>query len=63
MELKGKVSTIESGGVRVTFENYESTVSAPIDVATHVGELMVGDMVAVIFFSDNMKDGLVIAKY
>lgn len=63
MILKGNVSSVESEGIRVVFPDKENTVSSPLKVAAHVGSLQVGDNVAVIFFTDNMKDGLIIAKY
>jgi len=63
MILKGKVSSIEGSKVRVVFPDKMNSVSAPLDVAEHVGSLQTGDDVAVIFFSNSLKDGLVIAKF
>lgn len=63
MVLKGKVSSIESAGVRVVFPDRENTVSPLLKIASHVGPLEVGNDVAVIFFSNSMKDGLIIAKF
>lgn len=63
MVLKGKVSSVELEGARVVFPDKDNTVSSPLKVAAHVGILQTGDNVAAIFFSDNMKDGLIIAKY
>lgn len=63
MLLKGQVSSIESDGVRVTFKERDNTVSAPLKTALHITELSVGNNVAVVFFSDNMADGLIIARW
>lgn len=60
MNLKGKVSSIENG-VRVVFPN--NNISYVVKAATHIGNLTIGDNVAVMFFSNNMIDGLVIAKF
>lgn len=63
MEIKGKVSSISSDGVRIIVDNSENKVTSPFKVAAHVGVLEAGDNVAAIVFSDNMADGLIIAKY
>jgi hypothetical protein len=65
MILKGKVSSIEDGKVRVLFPDKANCVSAPLEAADHidVDELTIGNNVAVIFFADNLKDGLIIAKF
>lgn len=63
MILKGFVSSIEEAGIRVTIKDRDNIVSPPIKAAVHVGALEVGQSVAVVFFSDNMLDGLIIAKY
>jgi hypothetical protein len=62
MIYKGKVSSVELDKARVTFSTLENVVSTAIKIATHIGELLPGDEVAVTFFSDNMQDGLIIAK-
>lgn len=63
MVLKGIVSSIEDGKVRVTFPDKENDVSAPLPMASHVTLLEVGNRVVVIFFSPGMVDGLIIAKF
>ncbi|TZE82005.1 hypothetical protein [Calorimonas adulescens] len=63
MVLKGKVSSIESSGIRVLFPERDNDVSWPLKAASHVGTLQVGDNVAVVFFSNSMNDGLIIAKF
>lgn len=62
MFLKGIV-TSNQNEVRVTFLDRNNNVSPPLKIADHVGNLDINDTVAVIFFSNNMKDGLIIAKY
>lgn len=63
MNLNGIVSSTYDKGVRVTFPGRENAVSNILKIAAHVGPLNVGDNVVVIFFSNNMTDGLVIAKF
>lgn len=63
MFLKGIVTSFESNETRVTFIDRNSKVSPPLKKADHVGELKINDNVAAIFFSNNMADGLIIAKY
>lgn len=60
MLFKGKVSSIEETGVRVTIND---VLSPLMKQAAHVGSLEVGQSVVVAFFSDNMMDGLIMAKY
>ena len=62
MILKCKVSSIDSTGTRVILLDRGNVVTPPLSTAAHVGVLMVGDMVAAIFF-DNLSDGLIIAKF
>lgn len=63
MNLKGKVSSIEPSGVRIILVDRNNSVTVPLQVALHVGSLDVGDNVAVMFYSSNLNDGLIIAKY
>lgn len=63
MILKGIVSSIEAIGIRVAFPEKENTVSPPLQMVSSVGGLEVGNNVLVIFFSDTMKDGLILARY
>lgn len=63
MFLKGIVTSITTEGARVTFPDRNNNVSPIIKVADHVGVLAINDNVAVLFFSNNMSDGLIIAKF
>lgn len=63
LNLKGIVSSLDGDGVRVTFPCKDNNVSYIVKVAKHMGELKIGDMVAVAFFSKNMIDGIIIAQY
>lgn len=63
MILKGIVSSIETDGTRVTFPEKENAVSPPLQKVSCVNTLEVGNKVIVILFSDNMKDGLILAEY
>lgn len=64
MTVKGKVSTFDeiNRTARVVFPHLDQVVSADISYAKHV-TVNVGDMVAVIFFSENMADGLIIGVF
>ena len=63
MVLKGIVSSIEETGTRVAFPDKENTVSAPLQKVSSVGILGIGDNIVVVFFSNNMQEGLILAKY
>ncbi|WP_041272384.1 hypothetical protein [Desulfitobacterium hafniense] len=63
MVLKGIVSSAESSGIRVVFPDKENLVSAPLPAALNIGALDVGNKVVVVFFSDSLQDGVIIAKY
>ncbi|RII32855.1 hypothetical protein D2A34_21920 [Clostridium chromiireducens] len=63
MFLKGIVTSNQGEEARITFPDRDNTVSPLLVKASHVGDLNINDQVAVIFFSNNMKDGLIIAKY
>ncbi len=61
MILLGNVSSIESG-YRVTFPDKENIVSPPLQTASHVGTLEVGENVVVVFTSNNIASGVIIGK-
>jgi len=63
MVLRGIVSSIEEAGTRVAFPDKESTVSAPLPKVSSVGILEIGSSIVAVFFSDNLQDGLILAKY
>lgn len=64
MTFKGEVSSIDSVNrkARVTFQELDNVVSADIPYALHV-TLDVNDVVAVVFFSSNKSDGLIIGVF
>jgi hypothetical protein len=64
MVLKGQVSTVDSINrkARVTFPDLGNAVSPEIPYAKNI-TLEVNDTVAVVFFSSNKSDGLIIAVY
>jgi hypothetical protein len=63
MTLKGIVTSMKDGTARVTFNDNDKIVSSLIKIAEHVQELEPGDNVVVTFFSKNMADGVIIAKF
>jgi len=65
MTQKGIVSTVDNAArkARVAFMDRDENVTSELPVSPHVGVLNVNDLVAVIFFSDSLSDGLVIAKF
>ncbi|WP_026486681.1 hypothetical protein [Caldanaerobius polysaccharolyticus] len=63
MQLKGLISSIEGNKARVTFPDKDNSVAYLLPIASHVIDLEVGNRVAVIFFSNNMADGVIIAKF
>ena len=65
MILKGHVSTADNPNkkARIVFKDMDNSITAELPVSPQVGNLIVGDMVAVAMFSKNMNDGLVIAKF
>lgn len=64
MIKKGEVSSINTGNrtARVTFKDLDNVVTSEIPYATNV-TLNIGDTVAVAFFSQSMKDGLIISVF
>ncbi len=65
MHLKGKVSTVDNAAhmARVMFQDRDNTTTYLIPIATHVGSLLVNDLVAIIVFSTSLEDALIIAKF
>jgi hypothetical protein len=63
MILKGIVTGTDTLGTRVTFKDRDNNVSAPLKKSSHIGNLELGDFVAVVFFSNNMTDGIIIARW
>jgi hypothetical protein len=64
MQLKGQVSSVDTVArrARVTFKDLDNAVTPEIPYAQHV-TLEVNDTVAVIFFSTNKSDGLIIGVF
>lgn len=65
MIFKGYVSTIDNAAhrARIILKDMDDSVTSELPFALHIGSLEVNDMVAVIFFSKSMADGLIIAKF
>lgn len=64
MTLKGIVSSVDTINrkARVTFRDLDNVVSSEIPYAKHV-TLEVNETVAVVFFSANKSDGLIIGVF
>ena len=64
MILFGKVSSIEVDNsiFKIVFPDKENLVSPPLQKASHVGVLEVGDSVIVAFGSADVSSGVVIGK-
>jgi phosphotransferase system IIB component len=65
MIFKGYVSTIDNTAhrARIILKDMEDFVTPELPLAFHIGSLEVNDMVAVVFFSKSMTDGLIVAKF
>lgn len=64
MMLKGQVSSVDAINrkARITFKDLDNVVSSEIPYAAHVS-LDINDVVAVIFYSSNKSDGLIIGVH
>lgn len=62
MTRRGKVSSISNGKIKVTFPDTNNNVTVVLPVCAHVGSLHVNDIVFVVFWNDNMADGVIIGK-
>jgi hypothetical protein len=64
MLRKGIVTEVNTSlrTARVSFQDLNNTVTADIPYARHVS-IEVNDRVAVMFFSANLSDGLIVAVY
>ncbi|HHW03417.1 MAG TPA: hypothetical protein GXX35_11535 [Thermoanaerobacterales bacterium] len=64
MIKKGKVSTADNINkkARITFPDMDNNVTYELPVAEHIGELIPGDTVIVVFWTSSMADGAVIAE-
>lgn len=67
MIKKGQVSFIDTINriARVTFIDLDNVVTSDIPYAPHVSLSVnsIGSVVAVAFFTENMKDGLIISAF
>lgn len=48
---------------KVTFKNLDNTTSYSIPYAKHINSLKINDTVAVMFFSENMANGLIVGGF
>lgn len=64
MHRKGIVTEVNENErtARVTLKELNSTVSAVLPYAKHLS-VNINDRVVVIFFSNNLSDGLIVAAY
>lgn len=63
MNRKGTVSSYDGTRrvARILFPDLGDTVSPELPYAAHISAVDVGDQVAVMFFSENLSDGLIVA--
>lgn len=64
MNKQGRISTLENGAARVTFPSLDNVVSPPLELAAHIQpeSLNIGDKVIVVFYNNDLKSGVIIAK-
>ena len=60
---KGIVSTVSNGKARVILKDKDGVITPELPIASHVGLLQVNDNVAVVFFSNSLSDGLIMARW
>ena len=65
MNLIGTVTVVDEikRVAKVTFQGLDNTTSYSIPYAKHIGSLIINDLVTVVFFSENMTNGLIIAVF
>lgn len=56
----GTVSNIKDGTARVTLQDMDNAVTDWLPI--NLGNISIGDPVAVLFYNDNLKDGVIVAK-
>lgn len=56
----GTVSNIKDGTARVTLQDMDDVVTDWLPINS--GNISIGDQVAVLFYNDNLKDGVIISK-
>lgn len=64
MIKKGIVSSLDNLNklARVTFPDKNNSLTYKIKISEHVGELKTGNIVVVVFWSESMADGAIIAE-
>ena len=65
MNLIGTVTVVDNINrvAKVTFSNLDNATSYSIQYSKHINSLQINDKVAVIFFSKNMANGLIIGVF
>lgn len=64
MNMKGEISTISSDGKRARVLLVDKKVlTAEIPIAEHINDLAINDRVAVMFFSNSLSDGIIVARW
>lgn len=65
MNLIGTVTVVDDikRTAKVTFKHLDNITSFSIPYAKQINSLVINDLVAVILFSDNMSDGLIIGVF
>ena len=56
----GTVSNIKDGTARVTLQDMDNVVTDWLPI--NLGNISIGDQVAVLFYNDNLKDGVIVSK-
>lgn len=62
MIMRGKVSSIENDKYRITYPDRENLVSKPLQKASHIGSLEIGNDVIVVY-PDKSNEGIIIATF
>lgn len=64
MIKKGIISSADNLNkkARITFPDINNSLTYELPIANHIGELGTGDLVVVVFWSESMIDGAIIAE-
>lgn len=60
MTTIGTVSNIKDGTARVTLQDMDNAVTDWLHINST--DISIGDQVAVLFYNDNLKDGVIVSK-
>ncbi|MDF2591973.1 MAG: hypothetical protein K0S75_1439 [Clostridia bacterium] len=64
MNSKGNISSISSDGKRArVLLRDKNVLTAEIPIADHIINLAINDRVTVMFFSNSLADGIIIARW